>query len=112
MITKTIVILANSIKHNEHCVAGKCVETKQWIRPVSTMEGAELNREQSTFHNPHGNYIVKPMQKIEMYFHSSAPLINQPENHLINEQQWQQKYTISENQLPLQGCSTLGTLVT
>ena len=23
MINKTIVILANSVKHNEHCVAGK-----------------------------------------------------------------------------------------
>ncbi len=99
MITKTIVILANSIKHNEHCVAGKCIETKQWIRPVSTMEGAELNREQSTFHNIHGNYMVKPMQKIEMYFHSVAPLVNQPENHLINDQQWQQKYKIKEHEL-------------
>ncbi|TXL20101.1 hypothetical protein BMR03_14675 [Methylococcaceae bacterium HT2] len=101
MIKKTIVILANSVKHHQHCVAGKCIETKQWIRPVSSNEGAELSRKQSTYHNPHGDFIVRPMQKIEMYFHSVAPLINQPENYLINEEQWQQKYIIADHELPL-----------
>lgn len=101
MINKTIVVLANSIKHHQHCVAGKCIITKEWVRPVSTMEGAELDQAQSTYHNPHGNFVVKPMQKIEMIFHSLAPLINQPENHLISEQQWQQRYRISEHELSL-----------
>jgi len=101
MIQKTVVILANSIKHHQHCVAGKCIETKQWIRPVSTMEGAELSHNQSLYHNQYGKFIVKPMQKIEMYFHSVAPLVNQPENHLINEQQWQQKYKLKDHELPL-----------
>ena len=28
-MNKTIVILANSVKHGKHCVAGKCIDTKQ-----------------------------------------------------------------------------------
>ncbi len=28
---KTIVILANSVKHHQHCVAGKCIVTKAEI---------------------------------------------------------------------------------
>ena len=37
-----IVILAKSVKHGNHCVAGKCVRSKRWYRPVSTIDGEEL----------------------------------------------------------------------
>lgn len=99
MISKTIVILANSVKHNQHCVAGKCLSSGQWVRPVSTPEGAELTHDQSTYTNPHGHYIVKPKQKIEMVLASSVPLINQPENFLISDQRWVQRYKIDDNEL-------------
>lgn len=39
---------ANFIKHGQHCVAGKCVNTGKWIRPVSNQQGAELSHEQAT----------------------------------------------------------------
>lgn len=99
MINKTIVILANSVKHHQHCVAGKCLSSGQWVRPVSTPEGAELTHDQSTFTNPHGNYIVKPKQKIQMVLASPVPLINQPENFLISDQRWVQRYKIDDNEL-------------
>ena len=44
---KTIVILAKSIKHQHFCIAGKDLETRQWIRPVSNKDGGIITREQS-----------------------------------------------------------------
>jgi len=99
LITKTIVILANSIKHHNHCIAGKCLETGQWVRPVSNAQGAELTHDQAKYCNPHGEFIVKPKQKIEMVLQASAPLVNQPENYLISDGRWQQKYVISDAEL-------------
>lgn len=100
MTTKTLVIFANSVKHKKHCVAGKDESTKQWIRPVSNVDGAELTKEQTLTSNPYGAFPVKPMQKVIIDFCSHAPLINQPENWLINqEHQWKQNYKINENQI-------------
>ncbi|MFN4317272.1 dual OB domain-containing protein [Acinetobacter parvus] len=33
---RTIVIFASSIKYQGRCVAGKCISSNNWIRPVST----------------------------------------------------------------------------
>jgi len=96
---KTIVVFANSIKHHKHCVAGKCVQTKQWIRPVSDVSGTELTNEQATYTNKYGQYIVKPMQKIEMNFQSHAPIPHQPDNYLIDNSKWQQRFKIEESDL-------------
>lgn len=94
-----IVILAKSVKHGEHCVAGKCVDTGRWYRPVSTPEGAELNNTQVMYKNIHGTYSVKPLQKIQMGFLNHAPLIHQPDNYLIDSSIWQQKYKINLDEL-------------
>lgn len=89
-----IVILANSVKHGQHCVAGKCINTGRWIRPVSNAQGAELSHEQVKYQNPYGTYVVKPLQKIRMAFSQYVPLPHQPENHLIDGNLWQQNYSI------------------
>jgi len=99
MSKHTIVILANSIKHGEHCVAGKDIQSKQWVRPVSNTEGAALSDKQAKFQNPYGTYLVKPMQKIEMSLVQNVPLINQPENYLIDDSTWQQRYSINDQEL-------------
>ena len=97
---KTVVILANSVKHGKHCVAGKCVNTKQWIRPVSDNEGKELTNEHVSYINKYGKYVVKPKQKIEMNLIQGVPLVNQPENYLINNNStWQQRYKIEDFEL-------------
>ena len=96
---KTIVILANSVKHHQHCVAGKCIVTKEWIRPVSSASGEALSDEQTKYINPHGEFSVKKKQKIEMRFESHNPLPNQPENYLISDNKWVQKYSIDNCEL-------------
>ncbi|CAA6804543.1 MAG: Unknown protein [uncultured Sulfurovum sp.] len=96
---KTIVIFANSIKHQKHCVAGKCILTKQWVRPVSNIQGRELTSQQTTYVNKYGTYLVKPKQKIEMNFNSHAPILHQPENYLIDNSPWQQRYKIEDSEV-------------
>jgi len=91
---KVIVVFANSVKHGKHCVAGKDIQTKQWIRPVGDAGGAELDHNQCVCVNPYGKYAVKPLQKVEIDIAAHSPLINQPENHLIGIGEWNQRYRI------------------
>lgn len=101
MFAKKIVILANSIKHGEHCVAGKCTTTGQWIRPVSTAGGEALTHTQVMCRNPHGLFIAKPLQKVIIQLDSAAPLKHQPENYLVAaNSEWQQDYKVDEHALP------------
>jgi hypothetical protein len=68
MTQAEIIVLANSVKHGQHCVAGKCINTGNWVRPVSNANGAELSHEQAKYQNPYGTFGVKPLQKIRMGF--------------------------------------------
>lgn len=94
-----IVILANSVKHHQHCVAGKLTNQSQWVRPVSDENGAELSHEQAKCQNPHGTFNVKPLQKVTIGLERHVPLINQPENYLIDDSTWQQNYKIEKVEL-------------
>lgn len=42
-MTKELVCLANSRKHNGRCVAGIEIESNRWIRPVSNRSGHEVS---------------------------------------------------------------------
>ena len=95
-----VVVLANSVKHGQHCVAGKCLQDGRWIRPVSNEQGAELSHAQAQYQNPYGTFGVKPLQKIKMNFARHVPLSHQPENHLIDGNVWQQNYSIKVSELP------------
>lgn len=94
-----MVVLANSIKKGQRCVAGKCLETKKWIRPVATPFGAELTTIQSSARNPYGIYPVKTLQKVNISFKGAVPLENQPENRLVDGSEWQQRYNVSKDEL-------------
>ena len=62
MIKKTIVILANSVKHGNHCVAGKCITSKSWARPVFDVSGGELQVWNRSFCKPltcHGDTLAE-----------------------------------------------------
>jgi hypothetical protein len=50
-MSRTLVILANSVKHHLHCVAGKDINTKEWVRPVGNDDGEALSDEQSSYVN-------------------------------------------------------------
>jgi len=99
MTNKTIVVLANSVKHHQHCVAGKCIVTKKWLRPVADAKGRELSHTQAKCKNPYGKFNVKPKQKIIIGLGSHAPLPNQPENYIVDNSVWQQNYGINDNEL-------------
>ena len=100
MQTRRVAIFANSIKHGQYCVAGKCLKTKEWVRPVGSRNGKELSKQQVLVSNRYGSFPVKPMQKVDMCLASHAPLINQPENYLVsNESQWVQHYRLSPSEL-------------
>lgn len=100
MTQAEIVVLANSVKHGQHCIAGKCLNTGRWIRPVSNKLGAELTHDQAKYQNPYGTFGVKPLQKIRMGFTQHVPLPHQPENYLIDGNLWQQNYSIGLVELP------------
>ncbi|MGQ0592727.1 MAG: dual OB domain-containing protein [Gammaproteobacteria bacterium] len=91
---KVIVVFANSVKHGKHCVAGKDVQTRQWIRPVSDVGGSELDHHQCVCVNPYGTFAVKPLQKVEIGIASHCPLVNQPENYLVGGDEWNQRYKV------------------
>ena len=91
-----MVVFANSTKHRKHCVAGKLVDSNEWIRPVANDLGAELNKQQIEYRNPYGKFETKTLQIIKFTYLKHVPLINQPENYLIDDQVWEQNYSINE----------------
>lgn len=97
---ETIVVFANSVKHGQHCVAGKSLSTGQWIRPVADASGRELDHEQAKYRNPYGRYLVKPLQKIQMELGVNVPLPHQPENYLLTGTEWLQEYKIEPQDVP------------
>lgn len=94
---KEIVVFANSVKHGQSCVAGKCTRTKKWIRPVSNVDGGEICENQTKILNLKNNskWNLKILQKIQIGISCAAPLIHQPENYVITQEQWIDKFKIS-----------------
>ena len=88
MITKTIVVLANSIKKGGRCLAGKELLSSSgdqydvggWIRPVTTKDGGAVSENSMSLalgHQP------EPLEIIELPFEGPEPLSHQPENWLL-----------------------------
>lgn len=92
--TREIIILANSAKKGGHCVAGKDIKTGEWIRPVSSVNGGELTREQATLRSNSYSWVAKTLNKVVINFDCHAPLSNQPENYLIDSSAWKANYRI------------------
>ena len=85
---KTIVVLADSIKKECRCLAGKELVREQtgwkvgsWIRPVSTPDGSEVSAarmKEALGREP------RLLEILEISFTSNASLPDQPENWLID----------------------------
>lgn len=101
-----VVIFANSIKHGQHCIAGKLLTDLRWIRLVADEHGSELSHEEAKYTNPYGTFPVKPLQKISMNIVRHVPLVHQPENY-ISESGWIQAYTIEPKELEFYADSPL-----
>lgn len=105
-LIKTIIVLAKSIKHGGHCIAGKDVISKQWVRAVSNQNGSALSNAQCKCTNIQWEikggspYSPKLLQKVKINFSQIAPLINQPENFIVSTGvTWLQEYKIELNDL-------------
>lgn len=95
---KTIVILAKSIKNGHFCIAGKDLSNFEWIRPVSTEEGGEITKQQSklTYQGAEARpWDCNIFHNVEIDFQRHVPLYFQPENYVISETPWQQRYKSS-----------------
>lgn len=92
---KTIIVFANSVKKHQHCVAGKDILTKEWIRPVSKLKENELTSQQCICDGH--QEPVKLLQQINIDLIKHDPLVNQPENYLISDKKWLLHKSISRD---------------
>ena len=99
---KEIVVFANSVKHGNSCVAGKCTRTGEWIRPVSNNEGAEISVAQTKKINRRDNdseWGLKVLNKIKVDLSHHAPLDHQTENYVINKTPWTDEFFIKKEEV-------------
>jgi len=87
MQTKTIVVLANSVKKSGRCLAGKEVSRAGddwkiggWIRPVGSEAGGEVREYQMRLALGHDPELL---EIVEIPVERACPLPDQPENWLI-----------------------------
>jgi hypothetical protein len=92
---RDIVILANSRRHNGHCIAGKDLATFQWIRPINILGNGQPRLDQSAFldsdfkaltGNPSSPGLL---DCVRIGFGNNCPLYYQPENISIDATRWE-----------------------
>ncbi len=49
MVHRNIIILANSRRHDGHCIAGKDISSGEWIRPINILGRGKPRLDQSAF---------------------------------------------------------------
>jgi len=91
---KEIICLANSKKKKGKCVAGKTVDTKEWIRPVS--EEGQLTHARIKYAN---GKLPELLDIIRIPYKKLQPTVYQPENVLISEEQWEYRGRWPEDKL-------------
>ncbi len=91
---KEIICLASSKKIGGKCVAGKTVDTKEWIRPVSA-EGKLTNE---LIKYPNGK-LPELLDIMRVHYKKLQPTAYQPENILISEEKWEFLDKWPENKL-------------
>lgn len=80
-----IIILANSVKRSEHCVAG-IDENGNWIRPISNNGEGELTFEQIRF-SDYSTPNMLDLVKIGLDINANNP--SHPEDYYINGNTWE-----------------------
>ncbi|MCL2228430.1 MAG: hypothetical protein FWC00_01215 [Firmicutes bacterium] len=76
---KQICILTKSLKDRDYCVAGIDLQTKQWIRLVSSKDGGAIPKELLDDRN------INVLDVIEIELKGSVPYKTQIENWLIDD---------------------------
>lgn len=87
MYTRNLVILANSTKYTGHCIAGKDLNTGEWIRLINNQPRPFSNPDlKKLYGDPEGPSILSC---VKIPFRKKAPLYFQPENELITGDSWE-----------------------
>ena len=79
--TRAILCLAASRKHQGKCFAGRCIQTGEWIRPVSNRPDEEISTAESRL--PNGVQAAL-LDFLEVPMLQARPRGYQTENHLID----------------------------
>lgn len=103
MTVKRILILANSVKNGQHCIAGRelierdgALSFGEWIRPVSRHGEGELSESDCRFP---GGRSPKVFDVVDIPLEEQENSRSQPENWFIDPgQAWRQ--IVSEHKLP------------
>ena len=94
MTTRDIVILANSRRHDGHCIAGKDIATGEWIRPINILGRGKIRRDQAAFLKEDfqqlglNNSGPQLLDCVRVGFGNDCPLYYQPENKFIDGNVW------------------------
>lgn len=99
MVTKRIVLLANSRKHAERCLAGREIANQQlggWIRPVSARPGEGLDEHERRYE---GNIEPAVLDIIDVPLLRANPHACQTENWLVSrDEYWVRRGSITWDQ--------------
>ena len=83
---KNIICLAKSLKHGGYCIAGKEVDSGNWVRPVSNREDEEIRPEDCVCE---GEVTPGLFDVLSIPLLEPRPTSYQQENHLIDQtQKW------------------------
>jgi len=108
MSTKTICVLANSIKFSGRCIAGMELRvegsdlrlTQNWVRPISLRDGGEVNQIESALPNKPNTNQPAILDVIDVPVQRPANVAGQPEDWLIDpSKRWAFRNVIPSNQL-------------
>lgn len=91
---RTIVILANSIMHGGRCIAGKDLNTKEWVRLKSPFEHTGLNgafSQQDLLKLCGDKNGPQLLEVWEIAFGEKCPFEHQPENIKVENVKWAKK---------------------
>lgn len=94
MVHKNIIILANSRRHDGHCIAGKDLSTGEWIRPINILGREKPRLDQSAFSGE--DFIALNVAKsgpqlldcVRISFGDPCGDYCQPENIFIDGKPW------------------------
>jgi hypothetical protein len=88
MATKRVLILANSVKKGQHCIAGReiidpgaTMPYGNWIRPVSRQSEGELTRSDCAFEN---SQLPRVWDVVDVPVDECEGSVSQPENWFID----------------------------
>jgi hypothetical protein len=105
MTTRDIVILANSRRHDGHCVAGKDIANGEWLRPINILGRGKARIDQAAFLDEDfrtlGLNVSGPqlLDCVRIGLGSDCALYYQPENKFIDGNPWEKTGRFSSRRI-------------